>query len=169
MKNFTGIIKSFAAAVLLIGVASCGSKVPSADDVAAKISEGQELTQADYTAIIDYVGEYAGKAQEYFNIINAQPNDSTAEYIKASDDMAALYAKYPHLSAFRNALYNADMSQFDTANQELINKYANDPAFPLPAGEGDAIENPQVQGMIQDMPSTDSTPVISTGDGEAVD
>lgn len=169
MKKITKLIKGLAAVALVVGLASCGNKVPSADEVAAKIDNGQELTQADYTAIIDYVGEYATKAQEYSNTLNMQPNDSTAEYIKVSDEWAALYAKYPYLNKFRASLQNADMNQFDEKNQKLINNYANDEAFPLPAGEGVALENPKVQGMIQDMPSSDTTNVISTGDGEAVD
>lgn len=170
MKKITKMMKAVMAVMLVAVMAACGSpKIPSAEDVAAKIDKGEALTQTDYTAMIDYVGEYASKAQEYFNTINAQPNDSTADYIKAANEMAELYQKYSYLDMFRTCLRNADMSQFDTANQELINKYANDESFPLPAGEGVALENPKVQGMIQDMPNTDSTPVISTGDGEAVD
>lgn len=169
MKKITNLMKAFMAVMLVAVMASCGSKVPSAEEVAMKIDNGDALSQADYTAMINYVGEYASKAQEYFNKINAQPNDSTAEYIKASDDMAALYQKYTYLDKFRTCLANADMSQFSTENQELINGFANDEAFPLPGGEGAAIENPKVQGMIQDMPNTDSSNLISTGDGEAID
>lgn len=169
MKKITKMMKALGVLMLVAVMASCGSKIPSAQQVASKIDNGQQLSQEDYTAMIDYVGEYANKAQGYFNTINSQPNDSTAEYTKAADEMAALYQKYPYLDTFRKCLASADMSQFDTANQELINQYVNDESFPLPVGEGAALMNPQVQGDIEQMPNNDSTGVIATGAGEAVD
>lgn len=168
MKKITKTVKAMAALLLVVLIASCSSKVPTADEVYNKVKNGETLTQQDYTAMIDYVGQYAQKALDYQNKINAQPNDSTAEYIKMSNDWANLYQKYPYLNEFRQCLANANMDDFDAENQQLINQYANDPSFPLPAGEGVALEGAQnVNGMIQDMPQ-DSSKVISTGDGEAV-
>ena len=171
MKKIVTALKACAAVMLVALVASCGQKAPTVEEVAAKVNDGQALTQADYKTMIDYVGEYAAKAQDYYNQINAQPNDSTAQYIEASNELAALYAKYTYLDSFRTALSNADASNFDDTNLELVNKYSKDQGFPLPVGEGAAMQDPNVVGMIQDMPSTgttDSTGVLSTGDGEAV-
>lgn len=168
-KSITNALKIMAALLLVVVMGSCGSKKPTAEDVNAKIQAGQELTQDDYTTLLDYVGDYASKAQEYYNIINAAPNDSTPEYVKAFNDLAELYGKYPYLQTFRSCLQNVDASKFDDKNLELVNKYANDEGFPLPVGEGSTLLNPQVQGDIVDMPQTDSTNVIATGDGEAVD
>ena len=168
MKKITKTVKAFAALMLVVLMSACGSKVASPEEVAAKITNGETLTQNDYKVMIDYVGDYATKALVYQNKINVQPNDSTPEYIKASNEWASLYQKYPYLAQFRQSLTSADMSQFDEANQQLINQYANDPSFPLPGGEGVALENPNVQGMVEDMPANQNSNVISTGDGEAV-
>lgn len=168
-KQLSKLMKVTFAFLIVTMIASCGAKKPSAEEVNAKIEAGDQLSQADYNTMIEYVGDYATKAQELFNTINAQPNDSTADYVKAANDMAELYGKYPYLNTFRSCLANADASQFDNKNLELINKYCNDQAFPLPVGEGAAMLNPQVQGMIEDMPNTDTGNVIATGDGEAVD
>lgn len=168
MKKLTTTLKTFALFALATVMVSCGSKTPTPEEVASKIENGQELSQADYTAMLEYVGDYAEKAQDYYNTINIQPNDSTAEYIKASNDLANLYAKYPYLQTFRTCIANTDGSKFDNRNLELVNKYSNDEGFPLPVGEGTVMENPDVQGMIEQMPATDSTGVIANGVGEAV-
>lgn len=150
-------------------IAACSSKTPDVKEIAQKIDNKEALTESDYSAMIDYCGEYAKKAQGYFDIINQQPNDSTAEAIKATSDMAALYAKYPYLDMFRTALAASDINQLGKANEKKVNEYAQFEAFPLPGGEGAAMENPNVVGMIEDMPSSDSAGVIANGDGEAVD
>lgn len=167
-RQFSKLFGAFAALMLVALVSSCGSKSVTPEQVAGKIESGQELTQADYQTMIDYVGEYAQKAQGYFNTINAQPNDSTADYVKASDDLANLYAKYPYLGTFRDCLANTDITTFDAANAELVNKYVDNTAFPLPIGEGAEMRNPAVQGMIEQMPNSDSSGVIADGVGEAV-
>jgi len=41
--------------------------------------------------------------------------------------------------------------------------------FPLPVGEGANLEDPNVVGMIEQTPDSDTTGVISQGAGEAVD
>lgn len=158
------IMATFALAVLMT---SCGSKAPTPEEVNAKIEAGERLSQADYTAILEYVGEYANKAEGFYDTINVV-NDSTEAYAKAVNELSALYAKYPYLSTFRECLQNADAATFDNKNIELVNKYKNDEGFPLPVGEGASMLNPDVQGMIEDMPNSDSGKVIATGVGEAV-
>lgn len=168
-KTISLISKGVMTLLLVFAMAACGSKVPDPSVVSGKIDEGQALSESDYTSMIDYCGKYAVEAQKYFDIINAQPNDSTAEAVKATDDLAALYARYTYLDQFRNTLAQTDVSAMGADNEKKVNEYAKYQAFPLPAGEGADLRDPAVVGMIQDMPSTDTTQVISTGDGEAVD
>lgn len=168
-KKFNVILKSAMTLMFVLILASCGSKTPSAEDVAKKIDAQETLTQADYTAMIDYCGKYAQEAQKYFDQINAQPNDSTAAAVEATNKLADLYASYTYLDQFRTALYATSDAQLSPENEKKLNEYASYEAFPLPSGEGKALENPDVVGMIEQTPNTDSTGVISTGVGEAVD
>lgn len=170
----TGKIKSLVmtmAVMALTIMTSCGGGVKP-EEVAAKIDAQEELSQKDYAAVLDYCGDYAKKAQQYFEIINSQPNDSTAQYIRAADDMAALVQEYPYLDMFRNVVYNLKDSDLDKENQKKVEEYTKYQAFPLPEGAGPDLSTPGVVGDIEDMPSqagTDSTGVISQGDGVVVD
>lgn len=168
-KTISMISKGVMTLFLVLAMAACGSKTPDPSVVSGKIDGGQTLSESDYTSMIDYCGKYAAEAQKYFDIINAQPNDSTAESVKAADELAALYSRYTYLDQFRNTLAQTDVSAMGSDNEKKVNEYAKYQAFPLPVGEGADLRDPAVVGMIQDMPSTDSTQVISTGDGEAVD
>lgn len=157
------------ALLMVMMVVACGSKVPTPEQVAQKIDNKETLSESDYTSMIDYCGEYAEKAQSLFDVINAQPNDSTEAAVKATSDMAALYAKYPYLDMFRTALANTDVTALGKDNEKKVNEYAKYQAFPLPGGEGADLQNPDVVGMIEQTPATDTTGVIASGDGEAVD
>lgn len=162
-------MKGVMALMLVCVMAACGSKVPSVESVASRLSANESLSQADYTAMIDYCGKYAEEAQKYYDAINAQPNDSTVEAISAAGDLASLYAKYTYLDQFRTALAQTDISQLGAENEKKVNEYAKYQGFPLPVGEGANLEDPNVVGMIEQTPATDTTGVISQGDGEAVD
>lgn len=171
-KSLSLVKKLMAAAFLLVIVAACGSKLPTDSEVAQKIESNATLSEADYTTMIDYCGKYAEEAQKYFDIINAQPNDSTAEYLDASNALASLYGNYAYLDQFRQKLAQSEMSQLGKDNENKVNEYAKYQAFPLPGGEAANLQDPNVVGVIEDMPSTantDSTGVLATGDGEAVD
>lgn len=158
-------------AVMSVAMVSCGSNTPTAENVAKKLDSKETLTQNDYAVMLDYCGDYAKKAQKYFDIINPQPNDSTAEYQRAADDLAKLSEKYPYLDMFRGVVYNVPLTDFDEANQKKVEEYSKYQAFPLPDGAGVNMTNPTIVGDIEDMPfsnGTDTT-VIATGDGVAVD
>lgn len=164
MKN---ILKSIAAVALVVLIAACGQKTPTAQQVADSINANKELTEADYTCMVDYCGDYAKDAQQYFDIINSQPNDSTAEAIKASDALASLYEKYSYIDLFRTKLENTDVSALGEKNAKKVSEYAALEAFPLPGGEEQKLISPDVEGMVEQMPA-ESTEVIATGAGEAV-
>ena len=135
-KTISLISKGLTVLLFIFAMVACGSKVPDPASVAGKINAGQSLTEADYASMIDYCGKYAEEAQKYFDLINAQPNDSTAEAVKATDDLAGLYARYTYLDQFRNALAQADMSELGAENEKKVNEFAKYQAFPLPVGEG---------------------------------
>lgn len=156
------------AVMLLCVMASCGTKVPSPESVAEKLTSGQTLSEADYTSMIEYCGKYASEAQKYYDTINAQPNDSTADAIKATSGLADLYASYPYLDQFRNNLAQTELSKLGAENEKKVNAYAKYQGFPLPIGEGADLRDPNVVGMIEETPDSDTTGVISQGDGEAV-
>lgn len=166
--TFTMISKGVMTLLLVLAMVSCGSRIPDPSAVSVKIDGGQTLSESDYTSMIDYCGKYAAEAQKYFDIINAQPSDSTAAAVKATGDLADLYARYTYLDQFRNTLSQTDVSAMGAGNEKKVNEYARYQAFPLPVGEGADLRDPAVVGMIQDMPLTDTAQEISTGDGEAV-
>ena len=169
MKAKKSLAAKFVCAVaLVLAMASCGSKVPPAEDVANRINTGENITEADCTSMIEYCGAYAKEAQRYFDIVNAQPNDSTEAAVKATGDLAGLYARYRFLNLFRNALAQAEMSQLGPANEAKVNEYAQYQAFPLPRGADVDLRDPNVVGAIEQMPS-DSSAVIATGVGAAVE
>lgn len=171
-KKFSFLLKSLVAVAIVTVMVACSANLPTDADVAKKIEANQALSEADYTTMIDYCGKYAEQAQKYYDVINAQPNDSTAEYTDAVNQLSTLYGNYTYLDQFRQALAQSDMSQLGKDNENKVNEYAKYQAFPLPGGEGANLRDPNVVGMIEDMPSTattDSTGVLSSGDGEAVD
>lgn len=168
----TGIftsLKSVVAMGLLVLMSACGAKDPTAESVAQKINEGGKLTEADYSAMIDYCGKYASEAQNFYDTINAQPNDSTPQAESATSGLAALYEKYSYLDQFRTVLAQTDMSALGEKNEKKVQEFAKYQGFPLPIGEGADLRDPQVVGMIEDMPDSDTAGVIADGDGEAVD
>ena len=167
-KTISGLIGCMLAVLILGCMTACSSKVPSAEEVATKINEGGNLSQSDYTVMLDYCGDYAKEAQKYYDIINAQPNDSTAESVKAADSLASLYAKYKYLDSFRQNLASVDVSALGTENEKKVSEFAKYQGFPLPEGEGADLQNPEVVGEIEQIPE-DSSAVIATGVGEAVD
>ena len=160
---FTALCVMFCFAFLM----ACSTHTPSPEAVAAQVDAKEALSDADYTTMIDYRGKYAENAQKYFDIINS-PKASQEEQQKAYSDMATMYADYKYLDTFRAAIYAVDENQLSKSNREKLNKYSSLEAFPLAGGAGEALENPNVVGMIEEMPQ-DSSEVIATGDGEAVD
>lgn len=161
-----------AAIVMVFMMTACGAKAPTPESVAAKIAANETLDEADYTTMIDYCGRYAAKAQNYYDIINAQPNDSTAEYTRAASELAALYGSDRYLDTFRTCLASTELSKLGSDNEKKVNEYARYQGFPLPQGEGADLRDPNVVGMIEQMPDSAAVGadgVISSGDGEAVD
>lgn len=162
-------LKTIYAAVMCVVFAACAGSDPTPAEVAARIDSHDSLSQADYSVMIDYCGNYAKEAQQYFDIINSQPTDSTAEYSRAARSLAELKANSPYIDMFRTAIYAASDSQIGEKNVKKVSEYQKYEAFPLPEGSGPELSIPGEAGVIVDMPDTDTTAVIAAGDGVAVD
>lgn len=165
MKTF----KILLIATVAVLVGACSGSVPTPAEVAAKIDSNEVLDQSDYAAMIEYCGDYAKKAQNYFDLIEEQPSDSTAEYARAATDLADLKANNPYIDMFREAIYSASESQLGEKNVAKVKEYEKYEAFPLPEGAGPSLQQPGVDGYIEQMPDSDTTGVISQGAGEAVE
>lgn len=162
-------LKTICMTLLCVAFAACTNSNPTPAEVAAKIDSHEALSEVDYAVMIDYCGEYARSAQQYFDIINEQPTDSTAEYSRAAQDLANLKANSPYLDMFRTAIYAATDKQIGDKNIKKVQEYQKYEAFPLPEGAGPDLTIPDEVGVIEDMPDTDTTGVIATGDGIVVD
>lgn len=160
------VMKFLTIALLAFVMAACGGS-DEASKVASKISADEQLNEADYRVMIDYCGKYAREAQKIQDEINALPVDSE-ESGKLNDEMVKLTDKYSYAQIFSDKISNCTKEEVGTANVALINEYA--PLMWFSAPEWATIgDDSGVAGFIEDMPSADSTGVISTGDGVAVD
>ena len=159
-------IKVFAALAFALLTMSC-SNTDDAAGVAARIENGEALTEQDYGVMIDYCGKFAQEAQRIQDDINAEPNMS-AKATTDTDRMATLADSFKFLDTFGKALNNADASKVGSANVEKMQKYASYEWFPMPEwmpAEG----APGVVGDIVEMPGNDTDSVIATGAGEVVE
>lgn len=150
-------------------VACSGSTAPK--DIANKLASKAELTDEDYGVMIDYCGEYAEDYQSYQDILD-DPESSEADKNSATNNLANLTSRNPYYSVFSAALYGVELRDLSKENQEKVKKYDKFTMFPLPGGAGLQLEDPNVEGMIEDMPDSTNaadSDVIATGDGEAVD
>lgn len=159
------VMKFFAFMVVCLMLAACGG-TKGASAVADKIKGGEQLTQSDYTVMIDYCGKYAEEAQKLQDQVNSLPTDSKKSF-KLEDKLADLSNSYPYTAEFFDKITNCSKEEIGEKNVDAINKYAplmwfSAPAWAIVSNDTDVV------GFIEDMPSTDSTNVISTGDGVEV-
>ena len=160
------ILKFFTFIIACLIMAACGNS-GEADKVASKIKSGESLAQADYTVMIDYCGKYAKEAQKLQDRINALPVDSE-ESEKLNEEMATLADKFPYTTTFFDKITTCSKEEVGQKNVKLINEYAPLMWFSAPEWASVGV-NEKIDGFIEDMPSTDTTGVISTGDGAVVD
>ena len=155
-------------ALVCVLMVSCGNKANDPKEIADKITAGQTLSEADYSAMIAYCSDYATKAQPYFNVINSDVSTDSKEYVEALNSLADMKAKAVYLDTFREALEKADAEQLGKENVEKIAEFAKYEAFPISNISDSVMLNPAVIGDIEDMPNSDTSNVIATGDGEVV-
>ena len=114
------------AVMALIGLTACQETSERAcQDVANKIESNEMLTNDDYTRMIEYVGEYAQKAQEYVVNDNSEQLQGVLEQLQK---------EYPLVDTFRNCIKNTPIDKFDADNMALLQKYAGLTEFTAPEG-----------------------------------
>lgn len=156
--------------MLAIAMSACSGADVTPAEVAAKIDDHQPLTEADYSVMIDYCGDYAKNAQQYYDVINSSENsDTSVEYQDAVQKLVSLKTASPYFDMFSTAIYSASDSQIGEKNVEKVKEYTKYEAFPLPNGSGPSLNIKGDEGVIMDMPSADTSGVIADPDGIAVE
>ncbi len=160
-------VKLFAFMCSLVLLAACGgASQEDAATVAKKISEGQTLTQADYTTMVDYCAAFAQKADKIQKDINAEPNMSDAA-TKSTDAMASLAEEYQYVTVFGPMISASTRDEVGEENAKKIEEYASSIWFPAPQW---SMSDPAGDiGDIVDMPASDTDSVIAVSAGVAVD
>lgn len=126
-----------------VGLASCvESSEKKEQDIAYKIENKEALTAEDYSTMIDYVGEYAEKAQKY---VDMQINGENLE--EAAEGMAKLNQEFPLLTVYRNCIRFTPSSALSADNLEKVGKYAGYVEFSAPAGYTLATDAPDAAGL----------------------
>ena len=139
-------------------------------NIASKIEGGETLTKNDYTVLVDYCVKYATDAQKYQDIINAAPSADSQEAIDATNEIEALGTKYQYADMFFKCLDKSTPEQIGKENVQKVNDNASLDYFMAPSWATIKTSD-NVEGFIEETPSvaaTDSTGVISEGDGEVV-
>lgn len=112
------------------GLSSCvESTAKQEQNIAYRIENHEELTSEDYSTMIDYVGEYAEKAQKY---VDMQINGENLE--EAAEGMARLNEEFPLLNVYRNCIRFTAASSLSPENLEKIGQYAGYIEFTAPSG-----------------------------------
>lgn len=145
---------------LVVGLVatSCGVAT-EADKVNEKIEKGEALNPADYTKIIDYLGQFAEKAQP----IQDQINNLPAEDPKAApfqEQLTKLKESFPLLDKFKEILAKATPEQVGADNVALVDKYAGYEWFTSPDW-ATINTDPAIGGIEMATPDNDTNGVIA--------
>lgn len=110
----------FAVVLSVVVLSSCGGGVPDVSSIVDKYNNGEELTEADYSTLLDYMEEamsellpIAQEAQE------AAENEDMAKVMEIGKEAEAIVKNYEHADAVGNILRSADL---DEANAERLNE-----------------------------------------------
>lgn len=132
-----GII-CFMALFAAVVMTSCGGAGTNAEDksIENKIENGEDLTADDYSHMINYVGEFAQKAQP----LVSENSDA------ATEQLAQLREEYPYLDAFRECLKTTPVDKLNDSNLAEVAKYAGLIEFSAPIGYT-LTTNPEAAGL----------------------
>ena len=147
------------AVLLAIGMSSCTESSEKQDKaISYKIESNEQLSEEDYGRMIDYVGEYAQKAQKY---VDMQINGTDTQ--EATQGMQKLAEEYPLVDQFRNCIRQTPLEKLSASNQEKIGQYAGLIEFSAPAGY-DIQTNAKAAGLEVATPETDNGVVAGAVD-----
>lgn len=135
-----------------LGLMSCSPTSQEAEKgekaLAEKIINKEPISQDDYSVMIDYVGEYAKKAQNYLDMeINGENNQ------EASDELAKLNQEYEFVKTFRDCIAATPSTELNEKNLEKVAKYAGLIEFTAPQGYT-IVTNEEAAGMEEQTPDT---------------
>lgn len=158
----------FVAALAMAGAISLWSCQESTEKqentIVNKIEAGEALTQDDYSVMIDYVGEYAEKAQKY---VDMEINDENLA--QAATELNNLNKEYPDLIVYRNYLRLTPSSALSADNLEKVGKYAGYVEFTAPSGYTLETAPSSDAGMEVEAPPVDNGVVAGAVDNVKVD
>lgn len=152
------------ALMLGLGLSSCAETAEKKEStIAYKIENKEALSEDDYAAMIDYVGEYAQKAQKYVDMqINGENLDEASEGIQKLD------SEFPYVNLYRNCIRFTPITSLSEANLKKIGEYAGFVEFTAPAGYT-LQTNPDDAGLIEATPMTDNGVVAGAVDTTKVE
>lgn len=137
---------------------ACSNK-DTAEKVAEKIENGETLSQGDYTCLIEYLGNFAEKAQPVQDKINNLPaGDAAAEQFSAR--LSDIKEEFPLVDKFNSVLGSAKPEEIGADNVALVDKYAGYEWFTAPSW---AVEqtDPEAAGIELESPSSDTGGVVA--------
>lgn len=136
------------AAISAIGLSSCQESAEKQENtIAIKIENKEALTPEEYSTMIDYVGEYAEKAQKY---VDMQING--VDLSEAAAGMTKLKAEFPYLDTYRDCIRFTPASSLSPENLEKVGKYAGYIEFSAPSGYT-LQTNPEAAGLEEQSPA----------------
>lgn len=150
-------VLAFAAASTLISCQESSEKVENT--IAIKIENKEALNDDEIGTMIDYVGEYAEKAQKY---VDMEINDENSA--EAMAGMTKLNEEYPYLSLYRTYIRFTPSSSLNAENLEKVGKYAGLVEFTAPAGYTIDTMGTQDAGLEEVAPQTDNGVVAGAED-----
>lgn len=158
MKKF-GII-CVLALTAAAGLSSCAESAEKQDrGIAFKIENHEALSADDYSTMIDYVGEYAEKAQKYVDMqINGE------NLAEAAEGMARLNGEFPYVQTYRNCIRFTAASDLSPENLEKVGKYAGYIEFSAPSGYTIETASPEDAGLMEATPDTTNGVVAGSVD-----
>lgn len=147
-----------------IGMASCQeSSQKEESTIAFKIENHEALTADEYGVMIDYVGEYAEKAQKY---IDMQINGENLE--EAAEGINKLNQEFPYINVYRNCIRFTASSALSRENLEKVGKYAGYIEFSAPSGYT-MQTNQEAAGLEEATPETENGVVAGAVDDVKVE
>ena len=125
---------------------SCGGAGSNAQDkkIEDKIENGGDLTSEDYSRMINYVGEFAKKAQDI--AVNSNNSD---------EQLAQLREEYPFLNLFRDCIANTPVDKLNESDLKDVAKYAGLVEFTTPIGY-ELTTDPKAAGMEVQTPDSEN-------------
>ena len=154
-----------AAILAAIGISSCQESAEKTQKaIAYKIENKEALTADEYATVIDYVGQYAEKAQKYVDMqINGE------DLTEAAAGMKKLNDEYPLVDTYRQCLRFTPCSDLSAENLELVKKYAGYVEFTAPSGYTIQTAGPEMAGLEEAVPDSANGVIAGAVDTTAVD